>query len=128
MMCSKPAPVSLISRKCVSDFLNVVALLFAHVAAGALLCRGAVFSAVQASCCAVSVEPMLCVSGHAHVRERESVCHSWKQKLLVPHQSSWWRFFLTLSVKDVEEVAGFMFKLQEWAQGLNWSRVRAALM
>lgn len=127
MMCSKPAPVSLISRKCVSDFLNVVALLFAHVAAGALLCHGAVFSAVQASLCCFCGTHALCLR-HAHVRERESVCHSWKQKLLVPHQSSWWRFFLTLSVKDVEEVAGFMSKLQEWAQGLNWSRVRAALM
>lgn len=95
----------------------MVVLLFAHVAAGALLCHGAVFSAVQASCCAISVEPTLCVSGH--VRERKSVCHFWKQKLLIPQQSSWWGFFLTLSVKDVEEVAGFMSKLQEWAQGLN---------
>lgn len=83
MMCSKPAPVSLISRKCVSDFLNVVALLFAHVAAGALLCHGAVFSAVQASCCAVSVEPMLCVSGHAHVRERVN-------RSVIPGSKSYW--------------------------------------
>lgn len=97
----------------------MVVLLLAHVAAGALLCSGAMFSGAQAPCCAISVKPTLCVSGRAHVGKGISLSFLEAKVTNSPPVLVAVGFFLTLSVENVEEVAGFVSKLQEWAQGLN---------